>query len=48
MRKRLQLFAETSEPVLSFYRSQGLLAQFKGETSKDIYQAVQERLSLVK
>eukprot|EP00096_Caligus_rogercresseyi_P013888 TRINITY_DN6477_c0_g1_i1.p1 TRINITY_DN6477_c0_g1~~TRINITY_DN6477_c0_g1_i1.p1 ORF type:complete len:239 (-),score=74.90 TRINITY_DN6477_c0_g1_i1:52-768(-) len=47
VRRRLEIFSESTKPVLDFYRSKGLCSDFKGTESKKIWPYVQEHLSTV-
>ncbi|KAK3929961.1 GTP:AMP phosphotransferase AK3, mitochondrial [Frankliniella fusca] len=42
--KRLEIYKETVEPLCAFYRSKGILVDFPGRTSEQIWRALQKYL----
>lgn len=43
--KRLKLYEELTKPVIEFYRRQGILKDFEGKTSDEIWPKVQDCLN---
>lgn len=43
--KRLNIYDDETMPVLDFYKEKGLLNEFKGNTSKEIWQKLQPFLN---
>lgn len=44
VRKRLEIYAKTVNPVLNYYREAGILKEFYGETSAEIWPKVHKFL----
>lgn len=42
--KRLEVYKKTVEPLCAFYRSKGILVDFPGRTSEQIWRALQKYL----
>jgi adenylate kinase family enzyme len=40
VRKRLEVYSDNINPVLDFYRQKGILKDFKGKTSNEIWPLV--------
>jgi nucleoside-triphosphate--adenylate kinase len=40
VRKRLEVYSDSINPVLDFYRKKGILQDFKGKTSNEIWPLV--------
>ncbi|XP_040570056.1 LOW QUALITY PROTEIN: GTP:AMP phosphotransferase AK3, mitochondrial [Lepeophtheirus salmonis] len=47
VRRRLEIFSDSTRPVLDFYRSKGVCTDFKGTESKKIWPFVKEHLDKV-
>jgi nucleoside-triphosphate--adenylate kinase len=40
VRKRLEIYSESINPILDFYREKGILKDFRGKTSNEIWPLV--------
>lgn len=46
VRKRLQIYSDSINPILEFYRKEGILKDFRGKTSNEIWPLVYNFLKM--